>query len=137
MGFESGGEEIEMGQEVFPWIEACTGVETGGIVRDVEQDLFVGLTWEPGVGAGIILPEGAKVAGLPAFDGFAQGFESGTGSQVVGDGPTADAGAVGFEVQAAMKFVGGGAVGAGRFGGEEFGRQGRDGLWPKRAVIAT
>jgi hypothetical protein len=126
-----------MGQEVFLWIEAGPGVEAGGIVEDVEQCLFFGLAWEPGVGTGIILPEGTEIACLPAFDRFAQGLETGVGSQVVGDGPTTDTGAGGFEIQAAMQFVGGGAVGAGRIGGEEFGQQGHDGLWPKRAVIAT
>ena len=44
----------------------------------------------------------------------------------MGDGPTADAGAVGFEVEPTMGFTGGGAVGGRGLGGEQFGDQGSD-----------
>jgi hypothetical protein len=70
VGEEDAGEEIEMGQEGFAIVEAGTGIEAGGVVEDVEEDLLVGGAGEPGVGAGVVLPEGAEVADLPAFDGF-------------------------------------------------------------------
>lgn len=67
------------------------------------------------------MPQGAVIAGLPAFDGFGWGFVAGVRSQVIFDGPSANAGSVGFEVEAAEQFAGDGIVGARRFGGEEFG----------------
>jgi hypothetical protein len=56
---------------------------------------------------------------------------------LVFDGPAADAGAVGFEVEAAEQFAGDGAVGARRFGREEFGDQGGDFSGPFRMMIAA
>jgi len=134
---EDAGKEIQMGQEGFAGIEASAGVEAGGVVQDVEEDLFVGVCGQPGVRGGIILPESAVVAGLPAFDRFGWGFEAGVGSQIVLDGPAADTGAVGGEVEAAVEFAGGGAVGRGRFGGQEFGEQIQDGLRPSRIMVAA
>ena len=110
---EGTGQEIKMGQQGFAGVEASAGVVTGGIVQNIEQHLFVGLAGQPGVGAGVVLPERAVVAGLPAFDGFGRGFVAGVGSELVFEGPAADAGAVGFEVQAAVEFAGDGAVGGG------------------------
>ena len=61
------------------------------------------------------MPEGAQIAGLPAFDGFGGGFVAGIGGKLVLDGPAADAGAVGFKVEPAMEFAGTGAVRRWRF----------------------
>jgi len=70
VGLEDAGEGIEGGQEGFARVEAGAGVKAGGIVEDVQQGLFAGLARQPSVGAGVVLPEGTVVAGLPAFDGF-------------------------------------------------------------------
>ena len=137
VGLEDAGEEVEMGQEGFAGVEACAGVVTGGVVQNIKQGLFVGMAGQPGVGAGVVLPEGTQIAGLPAFDGFGRGFVAGVGGELVFDGPAADAGAVGFEVEAAVEFAGGGAVGGGRFGGEQFGEQGGDFGGPVRVMIAA
>jgi hypothetical protein len=51
VGLEDAGEEIEVGQAGFAGIEACAGVEAGGVVEDVEQGLLVGAVWPPGVRA--------------------------------------------------------------------------------------
>jgi hypothetical protein len=133
---EDAGKEVEVGQQGFGGIEAGAGVEAGGVVEDVQEDLFVGAPRQPGMGRGVILPKGAVVAGLPAFDGFGRGFVAGVRGELVFDGPAADAGAVGLEVQAAMQFAGDGAVRAGRFGGEEFGNQRDDFGGPLGMVIA-
>jgi hypothetical protein len=77
VGLEDAGEEVEVGQQSFVLVEACAGVETRGIVEDVQQDLFVGAVRQPGVRAGVVLPEGTVVAGLPALDGFGGGFIAG------------------------------------------------------------
>ena len=63
------------------------------------------------MGAGVILPEGTQIAGLPAFDGFGRGFVAGVGSELVLDGPATNAGAVGFKTQSSVDFAGAGAVG--------------------------
>jgi len=137
VGLEGAGQEVEVGQEGFTFVEAGTGVVARGVVEEVEQGLFGGVAREPGVGAGVVLPEGAEVAGLPAFDGFGRGLVAGVGGELVFDGPAADAGAVGLEVEAAVEFAGGGAVGGRGLGGEEFGEQGGDGVGPGRVVITA
>ncbi len=77
VGLEGAGEEGEMGEEGFGWIEACAGVEAGGVVEDFQQDLLFMVAGQEGVGCGVVLPEGAAVAGLPAFDGFGRSFVAG------------------------------------------------------------
>jgi hypothetical protein len=131
------GEEVEVGQQGFRRVEACAGVEARGVVENIQQDLFVGRAGQEGMGRGIVLPEGAIIAGLPAFDGFGRGFVAGVGRQLMGEGPAANAGAVGLEVEAAQEFTGDGTVGGGRFGGEQFGDQGDDLGGPFGVMIAA
>lgn len=137
VGLEGAGEKVEMCQQVFMSIETGAQIVTGGIVEDVEQGLLVGLVWQPGVGAGIILPERPQIAGLPAFNGFGNRFVTGVWGQSVLAGPAADAGAVGFEVESAMEFAGGRTVRRRWLGGEEFGQQGGDFVGPLGMVIAA
>jgi hypothetical protein len=137
VGLEDAGKEVEVGQEGFAGVEACAGVETGGVVEDFQQDLFVGTAGQPGVRGGIVLPEGPVIAGLPAFDGLGSGFAASVGGELMGDGPAADAGAVGFEVEPTLGFTGRGAVGGRGLGGEQFGDQGGDFSGPFRLVIAA
>jgi hypothetical protein len=137
VGLEGAGKKVEMGEEGFGGIETGAGIEAGGVVEDFQQDLLVSNVRQPGMGCGVVLPEGAVVAGLPAFDGFGRVFVAGVGGEFVFDGPAADAGAVGFEVEAAMEFAGDGAVGARRFGGEKFGGEGNGFLRPGGVMIAT
>lgn len=121
VSLKGAGKEVEVGEQGFAWVEACAGVETRGVVEDFQEALFVCAAVEEGVGCGVVLPECAVVAGLPAFDGFAEGFVAGVGVEFVLDGPTADAGAVGDEVETAVEFAGDGTVGGGRFRREKFG----------------
>ena len=137
VGLEGAGQEVEVGQEGFTFVEAGTGVVTRGVVQEVEQALLGGGAGEEGVRGGVVLPEGAEVAGLPAFDGFGRSFVAGVGGQLVFDGPAADAGAVGLELEPTVEFAGGGAVGGRGLGGEEFGEQGGDGVGPGRVVITA
>ena len=124
VSLKSAGQEVEVSEQGFGGVETCASVEAGGVVEDFQQDLLVGAAGQPGVWRGVVLPERAVVAGLPAFDGFAGGFVAGVGGELMGDGPAADAGAVGFEVETTMGFTGGGAVRGGWLGGEQFGDQG-------------
>lgn len=65
---------------------------------------------------GIILPERAQVADLPAFNWFWWGFVTGVRGELVGQSPTANTGPICFEIESAMEFAGSGAVGGGWFG---------------------
>jgi len=137
VSLKDAGEEVEVGQEGFAGVEAGAGVEASGVVEDVQEDLFVGGAGEPGVRAGIVLPEGAVVAGLPAFDGLGGLLVARVGGETVGEGPAADGGAVGSDLESAVEFAGGGAVAAGRFGGQEFGEEGGGFGGPVRMVITA
>jgi hypothetical protein len=111
VGFEDAGEKVVVGQQGFRRIEAGTDIAAGGIVQNIKQGLFVGIARQPGMRAGVVLPERAQIPGLPAFDGLGCGFVAGVGSELVLAGPAANAGAVGFEAEPAMEFAGTGAVG--------------------------
>jgi hypothetical protein len=137
VGLEGAGKEVQVGQEGFAGVEASSGVVAGGVVEEVQQALLGVGAGEEGVRGGVVLPEGTEVAGLPAFDGFGRGLVAGVGGQFMGEGPAADAGAVGFEVEAAVEFAGGGAVGGRGLGGEEFGEQSGDFVRPRGAVVAA
>ena len=65
------------------------------------------------------------------------GFCNGYLGRADGPGPTADTGLVGFEVEPAKEFAGGGAVGGGRLGGEEFGQQGNHRSRPLGLMVAA
>jgi hypothetical protein len=134
---EDAGKEVEVSEQGFGGVEACAGVETCGVVEDFQEDLFVGAAGQPGMRGGVVLPERAVVACLPAFDGFAYRFVAGVGVELMSDGPATDTGTVGFEVEAAMEFTGNGTVGGGWFGREEFGDEGGDFGRPVRVMIPT
>ena len=125
-----------MGQQGLAWIEAGPGVVAGVVVEEVEQALFGGGAGEECVRGGVVLPEGAQVAGLPAFDGLGRLFVAGIRGELMLLGPAADAGTVGFEVEAAQQFAGAGAVGGGRLGREQRGELGDDSGWPVAVVVA-
>ena len=137
VGLEGSGEEVEVGQERFGGIEAGAGVVTGGVVQQIEQDLFIGGSRQPGVRAGVVLPEGAPVADLPAFDGLGRLFVTGVRSQLVLDGPAADTGPVGLEVEATEQFTGAGTVGGGRLGRQKRGQLGGNFRRPVGVVVAS
>jgi hypothetical protein len=134
---EGAGEEVQVGQEGFTGVKPGADVEAGGVVEQIQQALLGGRAGQEGMGRGIVLPERAVVAGLPALDGFGGGFEAGVGSQLVRAGPAADAGPIRFEVEPATQFAGDGAVRARWLGGEKFGDQGGDFGGPVALVIAA
>lgn len=87
--------------------------------------------------ARIVLPEGSQIADLPAFDWQGLLLVVGVGGQLVLDGPAANAGTIGFKVQPPVKFTGRSTVGGGRLGGEQFGEEASNGLWPGGMMIAA
>ena len=126
-----------MGQKGFTVVEPGTHVIAGSVIKQVQQRLFVCGTRQEAVRAGIILPKGSQIADLPAFNGFGVLFVASVRSELVLDGPAADTGAVGLEIEAAMEFAGSGAVGGWRLGGEQFGQQGGDSRRPDGSMIAA
>lgn len=86
---------------------------------------------------GVILPERAQIADLPPFNGFARSFVTRVWREPVSQGPAANTGAVGFEVEAAMQFAGDGAVGGRWFGGQELGQEGNHRSGPLGLMIAA
>lgn len=137
VGLKGAGEEVEVGQEGFAFVEAGPGVVARGVVEEIQQSLFGWVAGEPSVGAGVVLPEGPEVAGLPAFDRFGRGLVAGVGGEFGFDGPAADAGAIGGKLEAAVQFAGGGAVGGRWLGGEEPGEQGGDFGGPDGVMVAA
>jgi hypothetical protein len=137
VGLEDAGEEVEVGEQGLGGIESRAGVEARGVVEDFEEDLLGGAAGQEGMGRGVVLPEGTVIAGLPAFDGFGRGFVAGVGGELVLARPAADAGAVGFEVEATVEFAGDGTVRARWLGGEESGGQGDGWGGPLRVMIAA
>ena len=111
VGEEDAGEEIEVSGESLGWVKTGAGVEASGVVEDVEESLLLKLAWQPGVRRGVVLPERAEVAGLPAADGLGGLFIAGVRGEMAGDGPAADTGAVGLEMETAQQLAGDGAVG--------------------------
>lgn len=137
VGEEDAGEEIEVSEKVFSRVKTGARIAACGVIKNVEKGLFLRLAWEPGVGSGVVLPERTEVAGLPAADGFGGLLIAGVRGELVSECPTADAGAVGLEAEAAQEFAGDGAVGGAGRGGEQPGGQ-RDGLRrPVRMMIAA
>ena len=108
-----------------------------GVGEDVEEGLFLPLAGEPCVGRGVVLPERAEVAGLPAAHGLGGLFVAGVRGEAVSDGPAVDTGAVGLEMETAQESAGDGAGGGAGRGGKQAGGE-RDGLrWPVWMMIAT
>ena len=63
VGLEGAGEEVEVGQEGFLGVEAGAEVVAGGVVQEVEQDLFFGAVGEEGVRGGVVLPGSSSLIG--------------------------------------------------------------------------
>ena len=98
---EGEGEEMEVGGEVFCGVNASAGVEAGGIVDDAKKGIFTRVAGEPGVRGGIVLPQCAEVADLPAAHWICGLFKTSVWSELVSDGPSANACAVGLKSEAA------------------------------------
>lgn len=137
VGLEGAGQEVEVSQQGFAWVEAGSGVEAGGVVQEVEQALFGGGAGEESVRGGVVLPQGTEVADLPALDGLGRFFVAGVRGELVLLGPAADAGAVGFKLEAAVEFAGASTVGGRGLGGEQGRELGDDGRGPVSVVVAA
>ena len=108
---EGAGEEIEMRGEGFGVVNTGAGIEASGVVDDVEKGIFTGVSGEPSVRSGIVLPKSAEVADLPSADGFGGLFITSIRCELVSDSPSADGGTIGGKIHPAQKLAGHGAVG--------------------------
>ena len=89
------------------------------------------------MGRGVQLPEFAEPGALPAADGGADFLGRAGVGQFIFDGPTADLGAVEFEVMQAQGFGGGEVVGTRRGAGQAFLEERQHERWPGLGVIAA
>ena len=92
---------------------------------------------KPTVGRGIQLPEFADPVPLPAAHGRPNFYGRNFVSQVVGQSPTANLGAVELEAMQAQRFGSGEAVRAWREAMKSFAQELQNGLRPSRGVIAA
>ncbi len=83
MDLEDTREKVKMSQERFSGVEVSASVKASGVVQEVQEDLLVRRARQPGMGAGVVLPESAQVTDLPAFDRFGSLFIAGVWGQVV------------------------------------------------------
>ena len=68
VGAEGGGEEVEVGGKILPFVEMRAGEHAAVIIDDLQQRRLALLAVEPTVGRGIVLPKLANVLDLPAAD---------------------------------------------------------------------
>lgn len=130
---ESGGEEIEVGEEEFPIIKFGTDEHTTAIVEHIEHGKVQRASREPAMGRSVQLPEFADLGALPAAHGGVRTFGRGRMGQAILLRPDADLGAV----EQSQGFRGREAVGAGRDASQAFSEEVRDQLGPSGSVVAT
>lgn len=134
---KGGGQQIEIGQQRFALINFGTGQDPAAIVEHVDHGKGLGAVGEPAVGRGIELPQFTDLAALPAPDRSGRAaIGSGVG-QVVLDGPTADLGAIDFELAVAEPLAGREAGGGWWFALEPFVQERLDLIGPRAGMITS
>ena len=137
VGAEGGWEEVEMGGEIFAFVEAGAGDDAAVIVDDLEERGLAVLAVEPAVGRSIVLPELADLLNLPAAHGAGRFFARAERSEAFPQSPSAHRRAVEGEVMAAEGFGGGEAVGTRRSGRKKLAQRGRHGRGQRCAMVAA
>lgn len=107
---KGGGQEVEVGEQEFAFVEFGTGKQTAAIIEHVEHGPGEWGMGEPAVGRGIQLPEFANAVALPAAHWSPDFLGRDRMGQMVGQSPAADLGAVELEVVQAQSFRGHKAV---------------------------
>ena len=59
MDLEDTREVVKMSQERFSGVQVRASVQASGVIQEVQEDLLVGRARQPGMGAGVVLPESA------------------------------------------------------------------------------
>ena len=104
VGQESGGEEVEVGEEEFALIKLGAGEQAAAIIEQVEHGAGKLGVGKPAVGRGVELPEFADLSALPAAHGGQNFFGRDGLGELVLECPAADLGAVEFEGMKAEGF---------------------------------
>ena len=134
---ESGGEEVEVGEQEFALVELGAGEEAAAIIQHVEHGAGSFGMREPWMGRGVELPEFADLRALPTAHGRRNFFGWDGMGQSIFEGPAADLGAVELEGVQAQSFGSGEAVRTGRLAGQAFSQQVQDGLRPRGGMVAA
>lgn len=134
---EGGGQEIQIGQEEFPFIDFRAGENAAAVIEHIDHRKELGAVGKPGVGRGVQLPELSNAVALPTLDrgrwamvGFGVG-------EVVGHSPAADLSPVDLEVTFAEHLAGSKAVRGWGLAGEPLLQEGVHLGRPNLSVIAA
>lgn len=104
------GEEIQIGQEQFPFVDFGAREDAAAVIQHVEHGKERGGVGEPWVGRGVQLPEFTDLTALPTFD-RRRGPVVGLGmGEIVFHSPAANLSPVDFAVLQAEDFAGREAV---------------------------
>ena len=101
---KGGGEEVEVGQEIFRVIDRGPGADPGAVIQQIQQWIMAFVPGEPPVRGGVQLPQRADFEALPAARG---GGWTGLGQRVrqaMCQRPAPDSGRIQGQVQAAEHF---------------------------------
>ena len=104
VGQQSGGEEIQVGEEEFPVIDFGADEQAAAIVQHIEHGKFQGTGGEPAMGRSVQLPEFADLGALPAAHRGVRSLGRSWMRITMLDGPEADLGAVELEGVQAQGF---------------------------------
>src|ERR1019366_4827201 len=107
---EGGGQEIQVGQEEFPFIDFRASENAAAVIEHIDHRKAVGAVGEPGVGRGIQLPEFPNATALPTLDRSRWAMVGFGVGEVVFHGPAADLSPIDLEVTFAEHFAGSKAV---------------------------
>ncbi len=98
VGQESRGQEVEVGEQKFALVNLGAGEQTAAIIEHVKHREGVLGVRKPTVWRGVELPKFADLIALPAAHGGPDFCVWDSMGELVGASPTADLGAVEFEV---------------------------------------
>lgn len=117
---KSGGQEIEIGQEIFRVVNRSPGTDPGTVIQQVEQGILALVAGKPPVRGGVQLPQRSGFKALPAACGGRRAWLGERMRQVVLHRPAPDRGRIQGHTQAAEYFRGGQAVRGRRLGHQQF-----------------
>ena len=130
-------QEIEVGQDEFPFVDFGTDEQAAAIVEHVEHGEVAVVVGEPGMRGGVQLPEFADLGTLPTAHRSVGLFGGGGVSTPVVQGPVTNLPAIELERAKAQGFRSNEAVGTGGSGGQTLFEKGHDWLRPWGGVVAA
>jgi hypothetical protein len=137
VGQESGGQEIQVGEQEFAVVEFGADEQAAAIVNHIKHGKVQRTGGEPAMGRRVQLPEFADLGALPAADRGVRALRRSGMSITILEGPAADLGAVELEGMQTQGFRGREAVGARRGASQALFEEGRDRLGPDGGMVAA